>query len=74
MSEKCKSTLPSAIQVKNRRKTISIKEKLDIISWLEKGEKVFVVYHNVVHGSVCIICDSADRITGSGKARTRVFV
>jgi hypothetical protein len=32
MSEKCKSTSCSAIQVKNRQKTVSIKEKLDAIS------------------------------------------
>jgi hypothetical protein len=38
MSEKCKSTSPSAIQVKNQRKTISTEEKLDVISQLEKGE------------------------------------
>ena len=38
MGEKRKSTSPNAIQVKNQRKTIGIEEKLDIISWLEKGE------------------------------------
>jgi hypothetical protein len=38
MSEKHKSTSPSAIQVKNRQKTISIEEKLHVISQLEKGE------------------------------------
>ena len=32
MSEKCKSMSRSAIQVKNRQKTIGIKEKLDVIS------------------------------------------
>jgi hypothetical protein len=37
MSEKCKSASPSAIQVKNWRKTISIVEKLDIINQLVKG-------------------------------------
>jgi hypothetical protein len=39
ISKKYKSTSPSAIQVKNGWKTISIEEKLDIISWLEKGER-----------------------------------
>jgi len=32
MSEKCKSTSHSATQVKNRHKTVGIKEKLDAIS------------------------------------------
>jgi hypothetical protein len=36
VSEKCKSMLPCAIQMKNLLKTISIREKLDVISWLEK--------------------------------------
>jgi len=38
MNEKCKSTPPSAIQVKSHRKKIAIEEKLDIISQLEKGD------------------------------------
>jgi len=38
MSEKCKSTPPSAVQVKSQQKKISIEEKLDIISQLEKGD------------------------------------
>jgi hypothetical protein len=36
MSEKRKSTSPSAIQVKNQQKTISTEGKLDVISQLEK--------------------------------------
>jgi hypothetical protein len=32
------SASPSAVQVKNCRKTISIEEKLAVISRLEKGE------------------------------------
>jgi len=32
MSEKCKSTLPSAIQVINQPNIINIEEKLDLIS------------------------------------------
>ena len=39
MSEKCKCTLPSAIQVKNWYKAISTAEKLDVISGLEKDER-----------------------------------
>jgi hypothetical protein len=38
MSEKRTSASPSAIQVKNQRKTIGTVEKLHIISQLEKGE------------------------------------
>jgi len=38
MSEKCKSTSPGAIQVKNQRKTISSEDKLDIVSPFEKDE------------------------------------
>ena len=36
MSEKCKSASLSAIQMKNRLKKIGIKEKLYVVSWLEK--------------------------------------
>jgi len=36
MSEKCKSTSPSAIQVKKWQKTITIEEKLDVMRLLEK--------------------------------------
>jgi len=32
MSEECQSTSPSAFQVKNRQKTVSTEEKLDVIS------------------------------------------
>jgi len=56
--------------------TISIKEKLDIISWLEKGETIVYIYRNVIvaHSSVCTVCDNANRTTENAKARTRVFV
>jgi len=36
MSEKRKSASPSAIQIKNWQKTISIEEKLDVMRLLEK--------------------------------------
>jgi hypothetical protein len=39
-NEKCKSTSPSAIQLKNWQKTISTEEKLDVISRFEKGEHI----------------------------------
>jgi hypothetical protein len=38
MSEKHKSTSHIAIPVKNKRKTIGIEEKLDVICQLEEGE------------------------------------
>jgi len=36
MSEKCRSTSPSAIQVKQWQKTVSIERKLDVIGQTEK--------------------------------------
>jgi hypothetical protein len=42
MSEKHKSTSPSEIQVKHRRKTIGIDEKLHGISRLEKSERIVI--------------------------------
>jgi hypothetical protein len=36
MSEKCKSTSPSAIQVKNWQQTVTVEEKLDVMRLLEK--------------------------------------
>jgi len=38
ISDKCKSTSPSAIQVKNLQ--ITTEEKLDVISRLKKGEQI----------------------------------
>jgi len=40
MDKKCKSTLPSVMQVKNQQKTISTKDKLDITCRIEKGERI----------------------------------
>jgi len=76
MSEKHKSTSPSAIQVKNWQETISSEEKLDVIHWLEKGERTVDIRRNVrlTHSSVHTICDNADRITGSAKSGTKVNV
>jgi len=76
MSDKCKSTSPSAIQVKNWWKTIGIEEKLDVISRLEKGEQIVHICHNVrcPYRSVHTIGDNANRITESGKSGTKVFV
>jgi hypothetical protein len=47
MSEKCKCTVPSAIQVKNWWKTIGTQEKLDVISQGKKGKQIVDTCHNV---------------------------
>jgi aspartate carbamoyltransferase catalytic subunit len=67
MSEKRKSAVPSAIQVKNRRKTIGIDEKLHVISQLEKGERIVDICRNVrlAHSSVHTIRHNADGIKES---------
>jgi hypothetical protein len=64
MSEKHKSTSPSAIQAKNQRETYGTEEKLEVISQLERGEQMIDICRNVrlVHISVCTICDNADRL------------
>jgi hypothetical protein len=75
MSEKRKSTPPSAIQVKNQRKTISIEEKLDVISRLLKGERTVDICSNVrlAHSGIRTICDD-DIIKESAKSGTKGFV
>jgi hypothetical protein len=72
MSEKGKSASPSAIQVKNRRKTISIEEKLHVTNRHEKGERIVDIHRNarLTHSSVHTICDNADRIKESAKSGT----
>jgi len=47
MSKKRKSTSSSATQVKNRQKTISTDDKLEVLSQLEKGEQIVNICHNV---------------------------
>jgi hypothetical protein len=54
MSEKHKFTSPSAIQVKNRRKTASIKEKLDVISRHVIGERIVDIWLNVFDSLVVL--------------------
>jgi len=76
MSEKCKYTLHSTVQVKNWQKAIGIEEQSDIISLLQEGEWIVDIYYNVrlTHSSVCIIRDNGDRIKKSAKSGTKVFV
>jgi hypothetical protein len=76
MSKKCKSTLHSAMQVKNWRKLSGIEEQSEVISWLQEGEQIVDIYHNVrlAHSSICMIRDNADRIKESTKSGTKLFV
>jgi hypothetical protein len=70
VNEKCKSISHGGIQVKNRRKTISIEEKLEVISRLEKGEQIADICCNVriAYSSIHIVCDDADKIKESTKS------
>jgi hypothetical protein len=76
VSEKCKSASLIAIGVNNGRKTIGIGEKLEIISRIEKHERMVNVCCNVkfTHCSIRTICDNADRIKGSAKSGRKAFV
>ena len=76
MREKHKSTSPSGIQMKNWWKKFNIEEKLDIISHLEKGERIANTGCNVrfAHCSICTIYDNDDRITRSARSGPKVFV
>jgi hypothetical protein len=71
-----KSESPNAIQVKNRRKTIGIEENLRVIMRREKCKRIFYICRNVrlAHSSVHSIRDDADKIKGSAKSGTKVFV
>jgi len=76
ISEKRKSTSPSAMQMKNHQKTINIEEHLNVISQLEKGKQIVDICHNVrlAHGNVHTVRGDDDRIPGSAKSGTKVFV
>jgi len=69
MSEKSKSTSPSAIQVKKWWKTFGIEEELDIMNRLEKGEIIVDIMCNVgiAYSSVSTIRENADNIEESAK-------
>jgi hypothetical protein len=73
MSEKHKCSSLSAIQVKNRRKTVGTEEKLHVISRHEKGEQIVYICHNVrlTHSRVHTIRGTADRIKESAKSATK---
>jgi len=46
-----------------------LKRNWDIISWLEKGEQIADICHNVrhAHSSTCTVCDNADRMQENAK-------
>jgi len=71
-----KATSPSEFQVKNRQKTISTEEQLDVISLLEKGAQIGDVSCNIrfTHSSVCTMRDNTDRITEWAKSGPKEFV
>jgi len=66
--------MPSAIQVKNWQHTVSIEKNLDVISCLEKDERIVDICHSVslAHSSVCAIRDDADRIRGSAECAENI--
>ena len=73
-TQKHKFTSPSANQLKNQQKTISIEEKLDAVYQLKNGEWIIDICHNVrfTHISICTVSD--DGITESAKSGSKVFV
>jgi len=73
MSEKRKSTSPSALQVEDQWKTISTEEKLDVTNWLEKGEWIVNMCHNVrlARSCACPNCDSANTIKETAMSGTK---
>jgi hypothetical protein len=77
MSEKRKSTSPTAIQVKNLGETIGTEEELEAISLLKIGRmKCCYVNCNVrlAHSSILKICDNAGRIKDRAQSEKKVFV
>jgi len=75
MSDKNKFVSPSAIEVKNQQRTISIEEKLNVTIWLEKGEWIVDICHNVrlIQSCACTNNDN-ERNKESPKSETKAFV
>ena len=76
MSQKHKSTSPTAIRMKNQRKTIGIEEKWDVTRRLQKCEGIVDISCNVrfAHTSIHTIQDNAVWITENVRSGTKVFV
>jgi hypothetical protein len=64
------------MQVKNQWKTVSTEEELNIISQLEKDERIVDICRNVRFADISVhaIRDNSDRITESAKSGTQVIV
>ena len=75
MSEIRQAASPRAIQMKNRRNTISTEEKLDVVSRLEEGKLIVDVWRDVrlADGSVRTVCVNDDRVTGNVKLGTKLL-
>jgi len=76
ISERHKSTSPSAIQVKNRQNPITIQQKLDVINHLETGERIVAICCNTIfaHASIRTIHDIADINIERARSGTEGFV
>jgi hypothetical protein len=74
MSKKRESTAASSIAVNKWRKTITPKEKLDIITQLQKGKRTFNICCGIrlAHSRICTICDNAERIRWTAKLGIKV--
>ena len=64
ISDKHITTLPNAVQVKNWHKITAIEEKLDVISWLEKGKRIGDIkpYPTLVHSSIVIMLIELNKV------------
>jgi len=62
--------------VKIWQETVSIEEKVDVISQLEKVEQIVDRCHNVrfTYISIHTVHDNTDRITESAKSGIKVFM
>lgn len=60
--------------MKNWRKTIAFKEKLDVISQLQKGERIVDICRDIrlARTNVCTIRDNAERIRWTARLGTKV--
>jgi hypothetical protein len=69
MSEQCKSTSPSTIQVKIWHSTLGAEKKLDTQANFKKGERTADTCCNnrLTPSSICTIHDNADRVKWSAK-------
>lgn len=55
-------------------KTVSTEGKLDVITWLERGERIVGICCNIrlTDGNVCTVCDNADRVKECVKTGMKV--